>query len=845
MSERAKPSPLPIDEALPRLRAALARHPTVVLQAPPGAGKTTRVPLDLLDAPWLAGQRILMLEPRRLAARAAAQRMAQTLNEPPGLTIGYQIRFERRASASTRVEVLTEGILARRLQSDPELQGVGLVIFDEFHERHLHSDLALALCRDVQLGLREDLRILVMSATLDGQAVARLLGDAPIVTSAGRSHPVTVHHLSAAAQTPLPQAMAAAIAQALERHGGDLLAFLPGAGEIRRTQALLEARLDPAVFQVCPLYGDLPQAEQDRALQPGPRRRVVLATNIAETSLTIEGITVVVDGGWSRQAQFDPGTGMSRLATVRVSQAAAEQRAGRAGRLGPGTCYRLWSLDAHAGLLPQATPEIRSADLAPLLLDLCHWGVADPASLTWLDPPPAAALGQARQLLQSLAALDAEGRITPLGRRMAALPLHPRLAHMLVRAQELDLAAPACDLAALLSERDLFARDAAGDLHGRLEALHDWRRRGNAAAQAWGAEAAACRRVDAAAAQYRRLLGLDGAPEAVPEPAQVGLLAALAYPDRIGQRREPGGDRYLLAQGRGARLSGRSSRQRPPWLVAAQLDAGQGEALIHVAQPVTSELLRRHWADRIQLRERVDWDAQTQQIQAQREERLGALVLSSQPLDNPPAQAVQAALLDGLRRLGAEALPWSPAARQLQARVRFLRQHLPEENWPDFSDEVLLATLADWLAPWLDGVRSLRALAQLDLHEILLSRLDWPQRVRLDEGAPTHLVVPSGSRIRLDYEDEQAPVLAVKLQELFGLAETPRVAWNRVPVTLHLLSPARRPIQVTRDLKNFWERTYFEVRKELKGRYPKHPWPDDPWRAPPTRGTTRAAARDS
>lgn len=839
MSAKTTPAALPIDAILPQLRAALAKAPVAVLQAPPGAGKSTRVPLALLAEDWLEGRRMIMLEPRRLAARATAKRMADMLGEKLGETVGYQIRFERRVSAGTRIEVVTEGILARRLQSDPELSDTGLVIFDEFHERHLSADLALALCRDVQQGLREDLKILLMSATFDGQALSRLLDDAPLISSEGRSFPVSIHHLSQHAQTPLPEAMATSIEQALAAHPGDLLAFLPGMHEIRRTRDLLESRLKDEDLRICALHGDLPQAEQDRALMPGPQRRVILATNIAETSLTIEGIRIVVDSGWARQPRFDPGSGMTRLLNGRISKASADQRAGRAGRLGPGDCYRLWGKDTHQGLLAQTAPEIRSADLAPLLLDLRLWGVRDPDSLTWLDPPPPAALAQAEALLQDLEALDDAGNITDAGRRMAALPLHPRLAHMILRAQALDLSATACDLAALLSERDIFPNPADGDLHDRLSALAAWRKDGQRGAQACRADAQACRRVDLAAGQWRRMLDCRNPDASIPEPDIIGLLLAFAYPDRIAQQRPQDPQRYLLAQGRGAKLSRRQGQQASAWLVAALVDAATGEALIHLAQSVSPALLRKHLADRIRVESRVEWDAQAEQIVARREEKLGELVLGSQMLDSPPPEAVMAALIAGIRAKGIEALPWTAAARQLQARLRFLREQGPDENWPDLDDASLLETLEIWLAPYLAGMRSLRALERLDLHDILAAQLDWPQRSRLEEGAPGQIAVPSGSQIRLDYLSGDAPVLAVKLQELFGLADTPRVAWGKVPVVLHLLSPARRPIQVTRDLKGFWERTYFEVRKELKGRYPRHPWPDDPWQATPTRGLAR------
>jgi ATP-dependent helicase HrpB len=829
---------LPIEDALPELRAALVQNRAVVLQAPPGAGKTTGVPPALLAEPWLAGRTILMLEPRRLAARAAAARMARQRGEEVGDSVGYHIRFESRVSQRTRIKVVTEGILTRQLQADPELKNVGLVIFDEFHERHLHADLALALCLDAQRGLREDLKILVMSATLDGEAVSKLLGGAPIVTSRGRSFPVDIHYLTRETDGPLPQVVGNAIANALARDEGDVLAFLPGAWEIRRTQELLEQRLGGTV-ELFPLYGDLPWEAQDRAILPGGgRRRVVLATPIAETSLTIEGIRIVVDAGYARVPQFDPATGLSRLVTQRISRASADQRAGRAGRLAPGVCYRLWSEATQRGLLPHSPPEIHTADLAPLALELAAWGVGDATTLAWLDPPPAAAFAQARELLTELDALDASGLITAAGRAMVRLPLHPRLAHMLFAAVRLGLGALACDVAALLAERDVFTGAArrSADFGQRIEALQAYRHGGRAAAQAHGADANGCARAAQAAQQFRRLL--PAAPrdtvDAADPNAGAGLLLALAYPDRIGLQRAPGDNRYLLASGRGVRLHESEMRLRQPCIVAASLDAGEVEGQIHLAMPLSVDILREYFGAHIRREDVVRWDAQQQAVIARREERYGALMLDARTIQDADAEQLRAAMLDGVRRLGLEALPWTREVREWQARVLSLRQWLPAEAWPDVSDTALLATLAEWLGPYLDGVTRRDHLARLDLPSILQGRLDWTLGRRLEEGAPTHLAVPSGSRLRLEYAPGESPVLRVKLQEMFGCADTPRVAFGHVPVTLHLLSPAQRPIQVTQDLHGFWERTYAEVKKELKGRYPKHPWPDDPWNAVPT-----------
>lgn len=830
--------PLPIVEAIPALRSALTCHPAVVLQAPPGAGKTTGIPLALLDEPWLDGKSVLMLEPRRLAARAAAARLARLRGEELGEIVGYQIRFEKRVSKRTRIKVVTEGILTRQLQSDPELKQVGLVIFDEFHERHLHADLALALCLDVQRGLREDLKILVMSATLDGEAVSALLGEAPIVTSRGRSFPVDIRLQPRDPDGPLPQVVSAAITAALAQDEGDVLAFLPGAREIRRVQSLLGQRLDGSV-DIYPLYGDLPWEAQDRAIQyDGSRRRVVLATPIAETSLTIEGIRIVVDAGYARVPQFDPVTGLSRLTTRRISRASADQRAGRAGRVAPGVCYRLWGETTQRGLVPHSLPEICSADLAPLALELAAWGIEDPAVLTWLDPPPAAAFARARELLTELEALDARGRISEAGREMVRLPLHPRLAHMLFVAKRLGLAGLACDIAALVSERDIFTGEArrSADFVQRLEALQAWRSGGangrGQAAQTCGADPSACRRVLQLSQQYQRMLSIPRADEA--DVTRAGLLLAFAYPDRIGLQRSPGDHRYLLASGRGARLHESEMRLRETCIVAASLDAGETEGQVYLAAPLGIDQLREYFATHIRSEEVVRWDPLQQAVVARREECLGALLLDARPLPNPDPERQRSAMIAGIRALGIEVLPWSRESRAWQARVLSLRQWLPEDDWPDVSNATLLATLADWLGPYLDGMTRRDHLARLDLLAILKAMLDWNAGQRLDELAPTHITVPSGSRLRLEYAPGEPPVLRVKLQEMFGCADTPRVAAGRVPVTLHLLSPAQRPIQVTQDLHGFWERTYTGVKKELKGRYPKHPWPDDPWNALPT-----------
>jgi len=822
---------LPIDPALPALRDALRERGGAVLQAPPGSGKTTRVPLALLDQPWLGGQRIVMLEPRRLAARAAAGWMARQLGQQVGGTVGYRIRRDTRVGPATRIEVVTEGVLTRLLSADPGLEGIGLVVFDEFHERSLHADLGLALTLHSRALLRDDLRVLVMSATLDGARVAELLDGAPVVTAEGRAYPVETRYARPRTDAPVPVVVTAAVRDALRDAAGDVLVFLPGAGEIRRTAALLATTgLDPAI-RVHPLYGDLDPEAQEAAIAPSPpgSRKVVLATSIAETSLTIEGVRVVIDAGLSRVPRFSPRTGMTRLETIRVSRAAADQRRGRAGRNAAGVCWRLWPEAAMAELRPFDTPEILAADLAPLALDLADAGVNDPDELRWLDAPPAAAREQARELLAELGALDQAGRITAHGRRMAGLALHPRLAHMLIRGRALGLSSLAADLAALLSERDPLRGEGTpgADLSLRLEAL----RRGNPLASP-----SILRRIRGESRRIRQRLGVAARADRDPAPAEVGLLLALAYPDRIGQRR-PGTTRFLLRNGLGAFVEAADPLGREDYVVAAELDGAPRESRIYLAAPIALDDLERELGDQVVREEVVSWDDATDQVIARRRERLGAIVLRDAPIRDPDPTAITAALIDRLRREGVDALPWTEAALRTRARLRFM--HRLDPRWPDVSDAALLDSLADWLGPALSGITRREQLRALDLGQLLRDRLSWEQRAALDRVAPTHIDVPSGSRVPVDYTNPDAPVLAVRLQEIFGWAETPRVGGGAVPVTLHLLSPARRPVQVTRDLASFWQTTYFDVRKDLKGRYPKHYWPDDPLRAEPTRRAKR------
>jgi ATP-dependent helicase HrpB len=827
---------LPINEALAPLAAALVGRRSVLLQAPPGAGKSTIVPLALLDSAWLGERKILMLEPRRIAARTVAHRMAQLLGEAVGNTVGFRTRLETRVGRNTRIEVVTEGILTRMLQADSELSGVGCVIFDEFHERSLNADLGLALCIESQEALREDLRLLVMSATLDVRPLARLLDDAPIITAEGRSFEVDTHYVARRADIPLELQITQVLRNALERHDGDILCFLPGAAEIGRVQRSLETSMLGAGVRVLPLYGELTGAAQDAAIAPAQagQRKIVLATTIAETSLTIEGIRVVVDSGLRRYAEFDPATGMSRLKTGKVSQAAADQRRGRAGRLSTGHCYRLWSEGTQASLAPHTAPEILHADLAPLALELSCWGAADAARLTWLDPPPAAPLAQARDLLRQLEAIDDEGRITPHGRALATAGAHPRLAHMLVKGRDLGAARLSCDLAALLSERDVL-RTAPGtrdvDLRLRVSALRGARE----LPPGLTVDSRALQLAVRSSANWQREFR-GGEHEAADPHAWTGLLVGLAYPDRIGRARD-GGGRYLLANGRGARFTEPQALSKSEFIVAAELDGAEREARIFLAAPIELADLERHFAGHITNRTDILWDDREQAVRARRERRLGALVLESSDIRDPDPQAVQHAALIGLRQLGLPALPWSSDLRQWQARVLLmLKFAVPApEPWPDLRDETLTATLEDWAPPWIAGLVRREHFARFDLANALRSRLSYAQGAILEREAPTHFVVPSGSRIPIDYLDGEVPTLSVRLQEMFGLRETPSVANGKLPLLLKLLSPARRPVQITRDLVSFWNRGYHEVKKDLKGRYPKHYWPEDPYTAEPTR----------
>jgi len=845
------PEILPIAPVLPQLRAALAQH-HAVLTAPTGSGKSTQVPLALLDADWLHGRSILMLEPRRPAARMIAARMAALLGEPIGGRVGHQVRFERRIGPRTRIEVLTEGILTRRIQSDPELAGCGLLIFDEFHERSLNADLGLALALDAA-ALRPDLRILVMSATLDTAAVSALLGDAPFIRGEGRSHPVAIRHAEPAPPDPI-DAMPQAIRTMLDESAGDILVFLPGVAEINRVAAQLEGR---AKLRVLPLHGSLPLAEQDQALRPGAddRRRVILATDIAETSLTIEGIATVIDSGLARKPRFEPARGLTRLVTVPIAQDSAEQRTGRAGRLGPGSCLRLWTREQHRSRPARRTAEIRDADLASLALELALWGVSDPEDLAWLDPPPRAAWGQALALLSALGAIDEAGRITAAGRRMVALPLHPRLAHLLTAAAPGDRPT-AADLAALLSERDPALRQAglpnSADLGERLAALADYRAKG----QVPGFDRRRLAAIQRSSAQLRRLasrIGADApaAANGAGAGSTAGGLLALAYPDRIGQARQGGGGagRYRLADGSGAVLPADDPLAVHDYLVIADLTAAAADHRIRAAVPIDRGELMRVLADRITSRETLDWDDAREAVIARREVRLGALALEATPVPVAGDAAATEMLFAAVARDPTGALNWTDAARQLQARAALARRLGPDAGWPDLSDDWLSAHIREWLGPWLAGKSRLADARALDLasvlRQLLIDTLGWDAAQRLDALAPVTLTTPAGSRRRIDYASGDTPVLAVPLQEMFGQRQTPAIFNGRVPLLLHLLSPAGRPLQITRDLEGFWRSAYADVRREMRGRYPKHHWPEDPLQSQPIKGgLKRHGAKD-
>ncbi|WP_337101280.1 ATP-dependent helicase HrpB [Paenibacillus sp. YIM B09110] len=840
MNQQQQQQPLPIDAVLPELLEALRNGANAVLIAEPGAGKTTRVPLAMLHEPWLNGKRIVMLEPRRLAARSAAQYMARSLGEQAGETVGYRVRLETKVSAKTRIEVVTEGVLTRMLQEDAALEQVGAILFDEFHERHLHGDLGLALSLQSQSLLREELRLLVMSATLDAEPIAALLGAAPIIRSEGRVFPVDTHYAAArpSREARIEQTVGSTIVSALRAHDGDVLVFLPGALEIRRTASWLVAAGLPSGVRIAELYGTMPLSLQDAAVAPclPSERKIVLATSIAESSLTVQGVTIVVDSGLMRVPRFSPRTGMTRLETVAVSQASADQRRGRAGRLAPGHCYRLWTEQEHPYLPAQSMPEIMDADLAPLALELAVWGIQDPAELDWLTPPPKSAFEQAIELLKKLRALDANGKPTPEGLKLARFGMHPRLGAMVMRAAEWGCASEGCELAALLSERDLLPNERSVDMKFRLDALN-----GKSAS----ADAAAVRRMAQQAEQWKRSVAEYGTGNGAtlkgsnPSSSQstslavrpsLGVLLAAAYPDRIAQRRSDG--RYLLANGRGAVLPDVQPLSRSEMLAACELDDTGTESRIRLAADLSMTDIETFMTPYITVEEVIEWDRGALAVRSRRRRRLGAIVLGEVPISGPDEEKVADALIAGIRMEGMGLLPMTKPALALQARIKLMA--LGGKDWPEATDEALLSTLEEWLKPHLYGMKSRNDLQRLNMAQLLGGMLSWAQQQELDEQVPTHYTVPSGSRIPIDYSDPSAPVLAVRLQEMFGLQDTPRLARGKLPLTLHLLSPSQRPVQVTQDLRSFWESAYFEVKKDLKGRYPKHFWPDDPYSAAPT-----------
>ena len=837
-----KPFGLPIDAVLEDLKGALAENPNVVLEALPGAGKTTCIPLALLGAPWLEDKKIMVLAPRRLAARAAAMRMSRMLKETVGQTVGYRVRMDSRVSAKTRIEVVTEGVLTRMLQSDPSLKGTGLVIFDEFHERSLDADLGLALCLDMQGVLNRDLRLLIMSATMEKGPVAAML-HAPVITCPGRLFPVETRYVGR--HTPIwsEDDLYRSVLSAVREETGSILVFLPGAGEIRKSARRLKAIGLGPEWMVCPLFGNLSRGEQDRAVSPPPgnKRKIVLATSIAETSLTIEGIRVVVDSGLQRTPRFDPRSGLTRLATVSVSRASADQRRGRAGRTAPGVCLRLWSHEMHGALPSVHRPEILEADLAGLVLELATWGVDDPKTLRWLDSPPEGAFSGARDLLGELGAIDHHGRITDHGRRMADLPVHPRLANMLIAARSIGQGGMACDVAALLGERDVvrFEPDRQdADMGLRIDLMRRARRNKPLVLPRGSVDHRAVARALRVSDHLRGRLEVKGGTGDTHTP---GRLLAWAYPDRIAKLRSGVRGKFLLTGGRGAFLDENSSLAAEPFLVAAELDGKRREAKIYKAAPYDLNTLMKQFEDRIEWSESVIWDPDHGRVKALRKLKLDAVTLREEPLNNPDLNQVSGALQSGISQQGISCLPWTRTLRRWQARVCFLRRLLNEESLPDVSDEGLLSTLNDWLAPYLVNMDRLSHLVRVDLKGALFSMLSYQQRKALDALAPTHLAVPSGSRIPIDYEKHE-PVLAVRLQEMFGLSQTPAVAGGRQPLLIHLLSPAGRPVQITRDLAGFWEAGYVQVKKELKGRYPKHYWPDDPLQA---RATARVRPKKS
>lgn len=822
----------PVLEIVDQLRHQLHQNKIVILQAPPGAGKSTVLPLQLLEEQWLGENKIVMLEPRRLAARSVALRMASILKEEAGQTIGYRVRFESKVTEATKVEVVTEGILTRLIQQDNSLEGIGLIVFDEFHERSLHADTALALSLQVQQILRPDLRILIMSATLDGEKLSSILGNAPLVTSTGKQYPVELKYFPVESNTPLVPHVVRAIRKAHQEHSGDMLVFLPGAGEINRAVSLLEnENIDAIVY---PLYGDLPYRKQQEALLPNSsgKRKIVLSTSIAETSLTIEGVSIVIDSGFARVPKFDPRSGFTRLETVRVTKDSADQRAGRAGRLGPGVCYRLWSEAVQTNLVAQRIPEILEADLAPLMLELAVWGVNDTNELNWVTPPPSGSVNQAKEILHQLHALE-NNKVTAKGKAMARLPTHPRIAHMLLEASVIDAnhaVTLAIDIASLLEERDPLQKEAGADLSLRIEALRRWR-----SGERVNADTNFLERIEKLATAWRKIMQVRSETASVPDTL-VGRLVVAAYPERLAKRVDKSSGRYKLTNGRTAKLQDHDPLSREEFLAIADLDAGGGEGKIFIAAPVHAEDLLALSEER----QVVKWDETREMITGTIEHSIGSISLVTKPLQKIPEELRIKELCNIVQRRGLQLLAWDETHTVWQARILSLRKWRPEEEWPDVSTDTLINTVEEWLTPFLTSVSKASDFQRLNLHEILTSLLPWSLASRLDALAPSKLPVPSGSMIRINYfDDGRPPVMEVRLQEVFGLIDTPTVNEGRTKVILHLLSPGYKPVQVTQDLKSFWTNTYAEVRKELRSRYPKHSWPEDPWTAQAVRGVKK------
>jgi ATP-dependent helicase HrpB len=816
---------LPVKAIIPQVCEFFKAQNTLIVSAPPGAGKSTLLPLALYKEPWLEGKKVLMLEPRRLAAKTIASRMASLLGEHIGQTVGYRIRFESNVTNVTKIEVVTEGILTRMIHSDNALEDVGLVIFDEFHERSIHADISMALCREAQHVLRPDLRILVMSATLNMPLLSQTL-QAPIVESQGKQYPVNIIYTGEQHEIMLPEMTAKTVMRAARENEGDVLVFLPGQAEIKKCEAILRKELPS--FKVHPLYGQLPPSKQQSAIMPDRqgRRKVVLATSIAETSLTIEGISIVVDSGFGRVSRFDPKSGLSRLETVQISRDSANQRAGRAGRLGPGVCYRMWSKATQERLAEHRTPEILEADLAALVLDMAEWGITDVGQMTWLTPPPKGALAHAVETLNQLNALE-NGRITPHGKKIHALPCHPRIAHMLIKADESHNLPLATDIAALLEERDPMSKDTGIDLNIRIEALRRFRANDGSGGRMG--------RIEKVAASYRKLFDL-AADDGPIDPYETGVLLAHAYPERIAYARPGNNAQFQLANGKYAMVGHRDDLAHEPWLAIAHVDAREGLGKIFLASPLNPKDL----APLVKQQDVITWDTRKGGLIASRELRIGSIVLQSKPLPSPDESHLATAISNAIKTEGETLLPFNEEFEQWQLRVLSLRKWRPQEHWPDVSTPTLLLTNEEWLGPYLSQIRKPEDLKKLNLKAILHYHLDGDMQAALDRLAPEKIAVPSGSLIKLQYQQNgAAPILAVRLQEVFGLADTPTVNEGKTSVLLHLLSPGYKPVQVTTDLRSFWDNTYFEVRKELKRRYPKHAWPDDPWQEKAIKGVKR------